>query len=545
MSMMSSGNVCALLVRILALLLCVYAIVLSVMTISSCHFLSAVTPTGETHGVGLTSFELESGVCQSHTGFITSQYNGMEMTAKIGGYVAPSLGAMVVLFILMECCICRGHDWFCNGKCLPCLLLLGSATCQGLTFLLFNSDLFCTKTEEVDKCVMDTAAYRSVQATICYFLCFILYLCGRTPIYPVLTSSGGKGEGKRNNDDHNKQRGGSNTKSKKKKKKKGEFTKEDYEMRRKEKKIKSRGVSGRSKREIYQDIRDGDYDREESNQSSSKKKRQSRNVEDAYYDRVESGRSMKSPTTAPSRDRRNKNERKYDDYVDTEPDGMDWSAYDPKEREEYYEKMRSSRKQQQLKLQDDRNREYYDEDDEQKYRTRNDVDDNYSEYRYRGGGGSRGRSHDDNQSRYSDRSGSRYSDRSGGYVGTVYDSRYSRGSRHTEGYDDESYHSGRRPQDRYAPHDNGDGYEDDYTKGEDSYGEPFDHQDYDSRRGGNDSYIGSRSYHSERSRGRNDEYDEESYNDASYGDIRRYGEEEDVDNYGRRRRDDDYHRPLT
>ncbi len=272
------------------------------------------------------------------------------MIAKVGGYVAPSLGALVVVFILLECYMGHNQEWFCGGKCLPCLLLLGAVICQGLTFVLFQSELFCAKSETIDKCVMDEAAYRSLQATICYFVCFILYLCGRTPNSRPLAVLGLQKRG-----------GGGNTTTtttttndkNSAGKKTGDFTKQDYEKRRKEKKIKGRGVSGRSKQQIYHDIGSGDGN-DKKPASSSRKKKQSRN----NNNKGESGRSN-SMSRSRSRDRSSEERKLNDDYVDTEPDGMDWpSAHDPKERDEYYDKKRSK------KQEDDRDREYYDEEDE-------------------------------------------------------------------------------------------------------------------------------------------------------------------------------------
>lgn len=532
MGITSGGNVCALLVRTITFLLLLYAIVLSTMTISSCHFLSAISPDNTPHGVGLTSFEMENGNCLSHTSFITSNYNGMELTAKIGGYLAPLFGVLTILFIVLECC--KGDEWFCAGKCLPCLQLLLSVICQGLTFMLFNSTLFCSQTTEIDRCIMDEAAYRSVQATTCYFLCFILYLCGRTP-KPLCLGLGSRNKARRGSE-----RGGGGGGKKSGKKKKGEFTKEDYEQRRKEKKIKSRGVSGRSKQQILQDINGG---------GGEEKKKKSRRLSSSGSSRKKSSySSRKEDSYSPSRrggGGANDSQPTYDDYVDTEPDGMDWSAYDPKEREEYYDRKRSrerQRREQERERDRDGDGDYYDEE-EQLYRRRN--EDDYSEYtddrdrrdRDRGG------RDDDYGSRYSEQSGSRYS--GSGYVGTVYDesgrSLYSRGER--GGYDDEeSYRSGRPPRDdRYADED----YKDDeYTRGEDSF--MSDGQSYDDRGLGrgddgyhddrhNDSYYSEEDHRSRRSNSRrNDGYDEASY-DASYD-----------DGYGRRRGDDDYYddRPL-
>lgn len=457
------------------------------------------------------------------------------MVAKVGGFVAPSLGALVIIFTLLECC--RGNEWFCGGKCLPVLLLLGSIVCQGLTFFLFQSDLFCSKSETIDACLMGEAAYRSVQATICYFVCFILYLCGGTPrplgnpmsmMKPQQQPLQQPQEGGGNNANNNT----NSVKSKKKKTTNGDLNKEDYERRRKEKKIKGRGVSGRSKQQIYQDIGDG----KKPSSSSKRKKSQSHSGRSGRRSSSSNNNNSSSSSALVLRDR--SKERKFDDYVDTEPDGMDWSAYDPKERNEYYDRKRQSPSSQPRRGgEDNRDRDYaYYDEEEQHYLGNGDE---YSDYSRGGDEGDGGRS--------------LYSDRSG-YLGTVYDdSRYSRensrGSRH------DSYRSGRSSRDQY---DDDDGYvDDDYTKDGDTYGEPYDH-DQDSRRGGdgyNDSYYSKRSYNDSASRyaevkpgsrgTNNDGYDEASYNDASYVDSR-YGEGGDYTD-GRRRDDDDYYDgpPLT
>ncbi len=386
-------------------------------------------------------------------------------------------------------------------------------------------------------CVMDQAAYRSVQATIWYFVSFILYLCGGTP-RPVLSmmkpsrpeqqqqqeQEEGGGYSNKNNSKHN-------TNKSKSKKMTGDYTREDYERRRKEKRIKGRGVSGRSKQQIYQDI--GDDGRKS---PSSKKKRShsssGRNgARKSSRDNSSNNHNNSSSTALVLRDR-SKERTHYDDYVDTEPDGMDWSAYDPKERDEYYDRKRWKKSHPQSSPRDRDN--YYDE--EEHYYLRN--GDEYSEYS-RGG-----EDYDRNDSMYSDRSG---------YLGTVYDdSRYSReNSRGSSRHD--NYRSGRSPRDHYD--DNNDGYvDDDYTKDVDSYGEPYDDQDNRRGDGGyNDSYYSKRtsndsSRYAERkpeSRGTsNGGYDEASYNDESYVDSF-YGEGGDYKDG--RRRDDDYYDgpPLT
>ena len=114
--------------RFILLLLLVYSIILSCMVVSSCHFISAITPPNnannntettedteeETHGVGITTFENQLAECEPHNSFVIDNYNGMEMTAKVAGYVTPTLGCLVCVWLLGECCM-KGGCW--GGKC--------------------------------------------------------------------------------------------------------------------------------------------------------------------------------------------------------------------------------------------------------------------------------------------------------------------------------------------------------------------------------------------------------------------------------------------
>ena len=279
-------------------------------------------------------------------------YNGMEKSAKVGGYVAPSCAALVILLIFLECC--NRAKW--GGKCIPCILLLGAVICQGITFLIFNSELFCNN-KDIIECTIGDGGYRSIQSTLVYSFCFILYTFGPTPI-PLFKNI----QSKIHRVDEEDQRRGKNSgkkktkkKGKKKKKKltepgKGEdWTKEMYEARRKERKVKSRGVSGRRKEEIFDDMGMGGG-------SSPKEFGDSRENSMMLYDtdqqyqgkerksgkKSSSGsKSRSSRGSSSSRSRSKHKEPTYDEYVDTEPDGMDWSAFTPEQREEYHEQQRS------------------------------------------------------------------------------------------------------------------------------------------------------------------------------------------------------------
>ncbi|KAL7539320.1 hypothetical protein ACHAXR_009183 [Thalassiosira sp. AJA248-18] len=393
------GNTCALICRFVLLILLICGIILSSMVVPSCHFIAAITPKGEPHGVGLQSFEDEAGTCVPHNSFVKNNYNGNEMAAKVGGYLAPTFGSIVILFLIVECCKTSIMGY---GKCIPSILILGSIICQGITFLLFQSELFCSN-KDIAKCDLGDAAYRSIQACLVYGFCGILYYCGPTPIpfsppqvnnnnnnkasrVVVTHSTAKKKKKKQQQQRHDSDSDDSySTRSKKKKKKQHkeqhhhddddssysrrskekrkkkkpksepgpdeEWTKEMYEQRRKEKKVKSRGVSGRSKKEIF-DERHGNHhgsggrggsqgntrgrsvrkDDIEGGAGGGSDKKQYENSIVSYDPRQYEQHRDRSPQS------------RFDDYVDTDPDGMDWSAYTPDQREAYYERERRKKR---------------------------------------------------------------------------------------------------------------------------------------------------------------------------------------------------------
>ena len=199
---------------------------------------------------------------------------------------------------------------------IPSILLLGAVICQGLTFLLFQSDLFCNN-KDIEKCDMGDGGYRSIQATLVYSFCFILHYCGPSPTAIFTIPS----KNKRVQEE-------SSSTSKKKKKKKNkptqpgkgeEWTKEMYEQRRKEKKVKSRGVSGRSKKEIFDDMHNGGSSSSRGN-SRDEQFEQSMTIYDPDQQRNSNHRSGSSRHSG---GRSHRSDPKYDEYVDTEPDGMD------------------------------------------------------------------------------------------------------------------------------------------------------------------------------------------------------------------------------
>ena len=457
------------------------------MIVSSCHLIDAITPDDGAHSVGLISFENEQGDCVPHNSFVLDNYNGKEMAAKVGGYLAPSLGSLAVLFLVLEFCRLDGG---CLGtKCIPGMLMVGATVCQGLTFLLFQSDVFCHN-EAISTCELGDAGYNSIQAILMYAGCLVLYTFGPNPqpfsigtsSSSATTTTSSKGTSSDKSSPKKKKKSKSTTTKKKSSGPgKGEdYTKEMYEQRRKEKKVKSRGVSGRSKEEIYHE-----RSRKSNGNSSSR-------MDEKYENSIE--------LYDPNKNRRSRSQQKYDDYVDTEPDGMDWSAFTPTQRDEYYERKRSKKRERREKEsereklrawarevderrdrsrsprsygggggggEDDYSRSYYDEsyadsyyDDDADYRHRGDKyhhSDNRGNYDMESGG------HSDYGESQSGRDDSRYSrsqqdDRDSRYTSRNHDDRDSRYSRN---HDDYSY-----AQDEYS-------YADDYDDGgagaDDSY----------------------------------------------------------------------------
>jgi len=479
----------------------------------------------------------------SHNSFVKENYNGMELAARIGGYVGPAIAGLATLCLLVECIMMMMGNKKC-GRCIPALLILGASVAQGLTFLLFKSDLFCGNTDVIRECDMGDAGYRSVQACSVYAFCLVLYFCGPTPT-PLLSST----TKSRAASPHAKKRlpsdaaaeleeGRSNSKKTKKKKKtkttigpgKGEdWTKEMYEQRRKERRSKSRGVSGRSKEEIFDDSM-ADTGRRSSNGSDKKKKKKKKKKDKSnsskqrdYNESVQSSvvlykpmkvhdggrnnnrrrsrerlvgrqfssstRSFNSSDSGNGRDPQSPGGGLYDDYVDTDPDGMDWSAITPNQREAYYNQQRKKKTER-------RERELHQREIER--------------LREWESGLSRGPSGDtyDNLSRRP--SGDTYDDLSRRPSGDTYDQ-----SRRTSGDDTYDRTFSRGPSgDTYDYSRGGAGYDDGYTGEDDGRSYYSERDGGGSRYDDDDGYVGDdgqRSYYS-----RDSQYDEGDY---SYGDY--------------------------
>eukprot|EP00804_Cyclotella_cryptica_P016843 CCRYP_001820-RA/>CCRYP_001820-RA protein AED:0.07 eAED:0.07 QI:518/1/1/1/1/1/3/640/518 len=498
-------NIFALVCRVITLMLLVYAMILSSKILSSCQFISAVSSNDETHGVGLQSFETDKQECIPHNAFIKEHYNGTEMAAKVGGYLAPSLASVVVLWLLAECCKKNGC-W--SGKCIPTLLMIGCIVAQSLTFLLFQSELFCGN-DDIKECKMGSAAFTSVQACVVYVVTLIFY-CAPNP-KPLSNLAVGMGMMGANSSSGNTTASSSNSSKKEKKSKPDvgeDYTREMYEQRRREKKIKSRGVSGRSKKEIFNDLNG------KSDQAGSARR-------DEEYD--ESQIILYDPETGGRDDDKKKSGRgspqpRYDDYVD-EPDGMDWSAYSPNEREEYYERKRSKKKQrerekkeQELQRLREREEIYGDEDDRRHYRDRppsNDDGTFQSEY---------------TKDQY-DRMDDQY-DRNGPYDNR--DRGYSRDDRYEDSYRSSDYGYGKH--DGYGKH-NDSYYNDSYRSG-DRRGSYNDYDDSCSYRSGQDDFS---AYDSMAGDGYYDRpQDDDVYNEragSGRGDDYSYGYDSRADDY--------------
>jgi len=352
--MVDFGNIRAIICRFVLLLVLLYSIILSCLVVPSCQFISAITGDKDTHGVGLETFENEDGECEPHNSFVIDNYNGMEMTAKVGAYVAPTCGSLVVLFLIVECCKVDGLLF---GKCIPGLLLLGTVVCQSITFALFGSDLFCSN-KDIETCKMGETGYRSVQACLAYSFCTVLYFCSPTPIPFSPPRNKAKEQ----------------LQSEKSEPGKGEdWNKEMYEKRRKEKKVSARGVSGRSSKLIMDDLKDKEGGEKHGKDRGGKDGRRNKDTRDRdsdnYHERsitlYDPNKHDKRRGGADSDGGSSQSSPKYDDYVDTDPDGLDWSAYTPDKREAYYERQRSKKQAKRERREERKRKEERKKSDEQ------------------------------------------------------------------------------------------------------------------------------------------------------------------------------------
>lgn len=489
-AMVDFGNTCAIICRLVLIVVLVIGIIVSCLVVPACHFISAVTHNEDTHGVGLQTFENEGGHCEPHNSFIFKNYNGMEVAAKVGGYVAPACASLAVLFLLVECC--RRDGLFC-GKCIPGLLLLCAVVCQGVTFLLFQSELFCSN-KDIARCDMGATGRQSVYACLVFAFCAVLYFCSPAP--RPLSLPGNKTK--------------DSPKSKKKKKDKLEpdkgedWTKEMYERRRKERNVKGRGVSGRKKEKITEDKNEGRRRKDKGDDADGRRRdgRQKARDDDADGRRGEARLTVYDP--GPRRGapggRGPPPPKKFDDYVDTEPDGMDWSAYTPDRREAYHERQRRKKQEKREKKERReraREREREDREKQREWERGRSIDADHSRDGRPGGGDSYDESYGRSGDGYNDSYGqdSFYSERDrgrgNGYELSPYgDSRDGRGrDDYGDSYRD-SYRSGRDSRDySRSPRGRGDSSaQDSYSYAQDSYAyrddSPGDDSFYDQRDGG-------------------------------------------------------------
>jgi len=479
--------------------------------------------------VGLQTFENEAGSCEPHNSFVVKNYNGMEMAAKVGGYVAPTCGSLVLLWLLFECC---KQDGCWGGKCIPSVLLLAATACQGITFLLFQSDLFCSN-KDITKCALGDAGFRSIQACLVYAFCCILYYCGPTPIpfSPPVSKA-------KTSPESTLEMKSSSSKTKNKPGKADDWQRELYEQRRQEKKAKSQGASGLSEKELFDKRNNGRSSKKDGNRSNGRSgrkddernnRRSSREDDERKNGRSSSrkdderknGRSsrkdhenyLEDSVTVydPNKYKKNngRSQEKFDDYVDTEPDGMDWSAYTPDKREAYYEKKREKKKREKKA---DRHGERH-SNSQSPRSPREDhshgYDDGYSVISRPDGS----RYEDDQRhgnSYYSDRDG--YDNSGRGDYGDYGSPGSGRG--------DGDYGSPRSGRDRdYRSRDDYSYAQDDYSHAQDQYGDPPDNED-SYRQSPRSSSRHGRSKSRER-RSHNDSYDD------SYTSYDRRGYEDD------------------
>jgi len=176
----------------------VAAIVLSGLAAASCRFVDIENPqdlghTFETSGL-YRHYDPVSESCQVHE---TSTFTNAENAARMGGVVAPLLGALALLLIATEA--------FCGKCCQRCsrwivsLCLLLAVIFQGLTFLWFGSnacggDWYMEVTTQ-KPCTMDQGAAYSIAATVFYFVCQIFIRSTPAPYEKKLVQQESKNDG--------------------------------------------------------------------------------------------------------------------------------------------------------------------------------------------------------------------------------------------------------------------------------------------------------------------------------------------------------------
>lgn len=175
----------------------------SAMTILSCDFFSVIAAAGdggtpldlsEISKIGIFSYQLDdSGTCRAFvdngsTFFLPSDWMGsMWIIAQYAALFAPALGVLASLLTLTELLFGK----FCGSFLIPALFYLLACASQGTVFMMYNEEDVCfhlnaaqeTDTIIQNSCQLSLAAFLSIAAGFCYYVCSVLLCCLPRPIY--------------------------------------------------------------------------------------------------------------------------------------------------------------------------------------------------------------------------------------------------------------------------------------------------------------------------------------------------------------------------
>jgi len=119
----------------------------------------------------------------------TSQLGTAFKTARVGGVLASSAGILALFIATVEFICCR----FVCARVLMCILLVIALIGQGLTFVLYASDICLHKGNVVYACDFGAACGWSVLATFC-FLAASVFVCPTPKPQPLCKKMCGERE---------------------------------------------------------------------------------------------------------------------------------------------------------------------------------------------------------------------------------------------------------------------------------------------------------------------------------------------------------------
>eukprot|EP00542_Grammatophora_oceanica_P010362 CAMPEP_0194031928 /NCGR_PEP_ID=MMETSP0009_2-20130614/4980_1 /TAXON_ID=210454 /ORGANISM="Grammatophora oceanica, Strain CCMP 410" /LENGTH=214 /DNA_ID=CAMNT_0038672201 /DNA_START=102 /DNA_END=746 /DNA_ORIENTATION=+ len=157
------------------------AIVLSFMTVGSCHFIEYLDSDGKEQYAGLFQFyDRTTKSCVAYDD--NFMFDESENAARVSAVLAPLTAFAAVLLVLLEFCCCR---FFCS-RFLIGFGLMSSLIFQGITLLWLDSDQFCggdimNEILHQEPCSISHGAIYSAVAVALYFVTGCLIFCTPKP----------------------------------------------------------------------------------------------------------------------------------------------------------------------------------------------------------------------------------------------------------------------------------------------------------------------------------------------------------------------------